>query len=138
MNLDTMPTPTLAEVIALYEREVARVAAMTIDEREAYRKASDERFAAAGFVNVPLQAWLDLSDADMQVIERRAALARTLRAERTRAGLTQQKLADQMETDKARIVRAEAAAKGVSVDFLLRALYAVGLTRSEVAQALAD
>lgn len=69
--------------------------------------------------------------------ETRIALSQALREKREAAHLTQADLAAIIHTDRARIVRAEQGHKTVSLDFIFRALYAVGATQNDVSVALA-
>jgi transcriptional regulator with XRE-family HTH domain len=60
----------------------------------------------------------------------------TLRARREAKGLTQTALARQLRSSQSRVAKLEAADRSVSVDLLLRALFALGAGPRDVALAL--
>ena len=79
-----------------------------------------------------VQEFLDLSDADMAVVETKVALTRVLRGKRQSAGLTQTEVARTMRTSQSRVARIEAGDPAVSLDLVFKALYAVGMTPRDV------
>jgi ribosome-binding protein aMBF1 (putative translation factor) len=89
-----------------------------------------------GWVEGTAQEILGLSDADMEYIETRRALARCLRATRVKKRLTQTQLATRLRTSQSRLAKMEAGDATVSLDLLFRALYRAGATRRRVAAAL--
>lgn len=89
-----------------------------------------------GWVEGSVQEFLDLSDADMEYIETRRALARCLRAMRLEKGMTQTQLAASLRTSQSRLAKMEAGDSSVSLDLLFKAVYRAGATRRKVAAAL--
>jgi len=79
-----------------------------------------------------VQEFLDLSDAEMAVVETKVALTRVLRTARKAAGLTQTDVARAMRTSQSRVARIEAGDPAVSLDLVFKALYAVGMTPRDV------
>ena len=89
-----------------------------------------------GWVEGTAQEFLNLSDADMEYIETRRALAACLRELRTRKRLTQMQLATRLHTSQSRVAKMEAGDPTVSLDLLFHALYRTGATRRKVASVL--
>ena len=98
--------------------------------------AKKRRLAAAGWKESSVKEFLDLSDADMQYIETKLALSRRLREFRQRRHLTQTKAATLLKTSQSRLARMEAGDPTVSLDLLVRGLFALGATREELAEAV--
>lgn len=88
-----------------------------------------------GWVEGSVQDFLRLSDADMEFIETRRALARQVRTLRQGRGLTQTAMAAHLKTSQSRVAKMEAADATVSVDLLLKTLFRLGMKRRELAKA---
>jgi transcriptional regulator with XRE-family HTH domain len=87
----------------------------------------------SGWVEGSVQDFLGLSDADMLIIETRLAAGRLLKATRQQNKLTQQKTAERLRTSQSRLAKMEAGDSSVSLDHLLRSLFALGVSRKSVA-----
>ncbi|MBI5388503.1 MAG: XRE family transcriptional regulator [Verrucomicrobia bacterium] len=79
---------------------------------------------------------LSLSDADAQSIETKLALSRRRRDLREKRHLTQTKAASLLKTSQSRLARMEAGDPSVSLDLLVRGLFALGATWKELAKAV--
>ena len=79
-----------------------------------------------------VQDFLELSDADMALVETKVALTRALRRKRESARLTQSEIARAMRTSQSRVARIEAGDPSVSLDLVFKALYTVGATPRDV------
>ena len=60
--------------------------------------------------------------------------AKTIRATRERKGLTQNQLAELIESSQSRVAKMEAGDRTVSLDLLVRSLLAMGTTKRELAR----
>ena len=98
--------------------------------------AKKRKLAAAGWKETSVKEFLDLSNADMQYIETKLALSRRLREFRQKRHLTQTKAATLLKTSQSRLARMEAGDPSVSLDLLVRGLFALGATRDELAEAV--
>jgi predicted transcriptional regulator len=87
----------------------------------------------SGWIERSAQDFLGLSDAEMLIIETRLAASRLLKMTRQRSKLTQQKAAERLRTSQSRLARMEAGDPSVSLDLLLRSLFALGVSRKIVA-----
>jgi len=84
------------------------------------------KLEAADWRETTVKEFLDLSDADMQYIETKLSLSRRLRELRQRRHLTQMKAAALLRTSQSRLARMEAGDPTVSLDLLVRGLFALG------------
>jgi transcriptional regulator with XRE-family HTH domain len=80
--------------------------------------------------------FLALSPAEAAFVETKLALSSSLRARRTAEGLSQEALAKRLRSSQSRVAKMEAADPTVSVDLLLRALFALGARPRDVASSL--
>ena len=94
------------------------------------------RLAKAGWKTVTVQEFLDLSDEDMAVIEVKVALAKRLRQQRTRAGLSQVEVARIVRSSQPRVAKMEAADESVSIDLLVKALVKTGVSVRDIGRSL--
>ena len=93
------------------------------------------RLAAAGWKETTVQEFLNLSEADVQYIEMKLALSRLLRLVRERRRLTQTKAAALLKTSQSRLARMEAGDPSVSLDLLVRGLFALGASPRDLLKA---
>ena len=105
-----------------------------MSESKEARKAA--RLESAGWKTVTVQGFLGLSDDDMAIIEVKVALAKRLRAQRTRAGLSQVEVAKIVRSSQPRVAKMEAADKTVSIDLLVKALVKTGVSVQEIGRSL--
>jgi hypothetical protein len=80
--------------------------------------------------------FLDLTPEEAAFVETKLALSRSLRDRRTAKGLSQTELARRLNSSQSRVAKMEAADPTVSVDLLLRALFALGARPRDVASCL--
>ena len=92
------------------------------------------RLEAAGWKETTVKEFLNLSDSDAQYIETKLALSRRLRELREQRNLTQTKAAALLKTSQSRLARMEAGDPSVSLDLLVRGLFALGATWKELAR----
>ena len=79
---------------------------------------------------------LDLSPEEARVIELRLALADCLREVRVQKRLSQAAVAKKIRSSQSRVAKMEAGDQSVSLDLLLRSLFALGVSRRQIARAL--
>lgn len=77
--------------------------------------------------------FLDLTPEEAALVETKLALSGSVRDRRTKQGLSQADLAKRLKSSQSRVAKIEAADPTVSADLLLRALFALGATPSDVA-----
>ena len=89
-------------------------------------KAKRQAIAAAGFQIGNAEDFLGLTEEERQLVELRVAISRAVRRLREGQSLTQQQLADKIQSSQSRIAKLEVGAADVSLDLLFRGLFAVG------------
>jgi hypothetical protein len=99
------------------------------------KAAKRRRLEAAGWKETTVQEFLKLSEADVQYIEMKLALSRLLRLVRERRRLTQTKAAALLKTSQSRLARMEAGDPSVSLDLLVRGLFALGASARDLLKA---
>ena len=99
------------------------------------KKVKRARLAeAAGWKVGTVRQFLGLSDEEVAFVDLKLALARSLRSRRERKGLTQNQLAELIESSQSRVAKMEAGDRTVSLDLLVRSLLAMGTTKRELAR----
>jgi len=91
-------------------------------ERAGWRVGSAEEF-------------LGLSEDEQAVVEIKLALADAVKVQREKRRLSQGALAERMKSSQSRVAKIEAGDPTVSLDLLVRAALAAGVTRKELAKA---
>jgi DNA-binding XRE family transcriptional regulator len=92
-----------------------------------------KRLEAAGWVETTVQEFLDLDDADISYIQLKLALSRALKARRLARNLTQAQFAKAIKSSQSRVAKMEGGDPSVSVDLLMRSLFALETTIEEMA-----
>lgn len=81
---------------------------------------------AVGWRFADAAEFLELTDAERQLVDLRLAVSRAVRQRRERKKMTQQELARMLKSSQSRVAKLEAGAPDVSLDLLFRGLFAVG------------
>lgn len=95
-----------------------------------------QRIEAAGGKVVTVAEFLDLSPEEMEMIEIRLSLSKSLKKFRQQEQLSQQKLAENINSSQSRVAKMEAASPSVSIDLLIKSLLSLGATREDIATAV--
>jgi ribosome-binding protein aMBF1 (putative translation factor) len=95
-----------------------------------------KRLEAAGWRTGSAADFLGLSAEEAALVETRLAVSTALRDRRQHAGLTQGALARKLKSSQSRVAKMEAADPSVSLDLLLRAYFATGATKRDLAKLL--
>lgn len=101
------------------------------------KKAKRERLERAGWRVGSAQDFLQLSDEEVNFVELKLALSDGLRLKRELLGLTQTQLAKKLSSSQSRVAKMEAGDRSVSFDLLVRSLFALGVSRQELARMIA-
>src|SRR5438105_9186045 len=96
-----------------------------------------KRLEAAGWRVGGAGDFLELSPEEVAYVELKLTLSETLRHKRDEEGLSQIQLARRVGSSQSRVAKMEAGDPAVSVDLLVRTLFAVGASRKEIADAIA-
>lgn len=80
--------------------------------------------------------FLELTPEEAAFVETKLALSQSLRKRRTAQNISQTALAKRLKSSQSRVAKMEAADATVSIDLLLRGLFALGATPRDVAAAI--
>jgi len=98
------------------------------------RKQKQKRLQAKGWKVGTVKEFLGLSSEEAAYIELKIKLAAGLRERRRQKGLSQMDLAAKLESSQSRVAKMEAGDPSVSLDLLIRSLFALGTTEHEISQ----
>lgn len=87
------------------------------------------------WVEGSVQDFLQLSNAEMDLIETRLAASRLLKTTRKQRKLTQKALAAKLHTSQSRLAKMEAGDPSVSLDLIFKSLFSLGVSRKRLASA---
>ena len=100
------------------------------------KKSKRARLEASGWRIGTAADFLNLTPEEAAFVETKLALSQTLRLRRTALRLSQLTLAKRLHSSQSRVAKMEAGDATVSVDLLLRALFALGAKPRDVAEAI--
>ena len=95
-----------------------------------------KRLRAAGWKSGSARDFLELNDQEAALVELKLALVTAVRETRKKHGLSQIDLAQRMHSSQSRVAKIETGDRSVSLDLIVRALFAAGATRRELQRAL--
>jgi predicted XRE-type DNA-binding protein len=95
-----------------------------------------QKLEAAGWKVGTVAEFLELTPEEEAIIEIRLSLSKSLKKLRKQEQLSQQKLADNINSSQSRVAKMEAASPSVSIDLLIKSLLALGATREDIATAI--
>jgi predicted transcriptional regulator len=95
------------------------------------------RLEKAGWKVGDTQEFLELSDAEMALVDVRVSLARDLRRRRKEKKISQATLAKRIGSSQSRVAKMEAGDPSVTIDLLMRTLLNAGSTPAEIARVIA-
>ncbi len=79
----------------------------------------------------------DLTPEEARLIDLKLALRASLKEERTKQNITQEELAEAIGSSQSRIAKMERGDPAVSVDLLLKALMALGMSNKQISKIIA-
>ena len=91
----------------------------------------------AGWAIGSAEEFLELSTEESAFVDVKLALAEALRTRRQRKKLTQTQVAKILGSSQPRVAKMEAGDSSVTVDLLVRSLFAIGATPKDLAKVLA-
>ncbi len=100
------------------------------------RESKQKKLEAKGWRVGDAHDFLGLSEEETAFIELKLRLAESLRARRLGRRLTQEELARLLRSSQSRIAKMEAADPSVSLDLIIRSLFAVGASHQDIARAI--
>jgi DNA-binding XRE family transcriptional regulator len=97
-------------------------------------KRKRQRLEKAGWAVGSAADFLELTSQEAAFVELKLALATRLKERRHRRGMTQSMLARFLGSSQPRVAKMEAGDRSVTLDLLVRSLFAMGATRREIAR----
>jgi DNA-binding XRE family transcriptional regulator len=94
--------------------------------------AKRQKIEAAGWKVGTVADLLQLSPEEVEIIEIRLSLSRSLKQLRKDKQLSQQELAKDINSSQSRVAKMEAGDPSVSIDLLIRSLLALGAARKDI------
>ncbi len=93
-----------------------------------------QQLEAQGWQVGSMEEFLHLSPAEAAYIDLKLALSAQLKQQRQHQKLTQVELAKRLKSNQSRIAKMEAGDPSVSLDLLVRSLFALGMTPTDLAR----
>lgn len=100
-------------------------------------KKAAKRLRDGGWTIGDASDFLELTPEEAAFIEMKLALSRSLRNARETQGVTQIALAKLIGSSQSRVAKMEAGDPSVTADLLIRALFALGLTKKDLSKIVA-
>jgi DNA-binding XRE family transcriptional regulator len=100
------------------------------------RRSKQERLDAKGWRFGTAQEFLGLSDEESAYVELRLRLADSLKSRRQKRKLSQTELAKLVHSSQSRVAKMEGGDPSVSLDLLIRSLFALGASTRDLARAI--
>jgi DNA-binding XRE family transcriptional regulator len=101
------------------------------------KPAKRKHLEAAGWKVGSAKDFLDLTPEEAAFVELKLTLSASLKARRQKHGLSQSDLAKRLRSSQSRVAKMEASDPAVSLDLLVRALFAAGAKKKDIAKAIA-
>jgi hypothetical protein len=99
-------------------------------------KKKRERLGGQGWRVGSVAEFLDLSPEETEFVELKLALSSELKERRSEQGLSQGALAEKLGSSQSRVAKMEASDPTVSLDLLIRGLFATGASKKDIASAI--
>ena len=96
-----------------------------------------KKLEAMGWVFGDADDFLGLTPEEARLIDLKLALRASIKEERMKQNVTQEELAKAMGSSQSRIAKMERGDPAVSVDLLLRALMALGMSNKQISKIIA-
>ncbi len=96
-----------------------------------------QKLEAAGWKIGTTADFLQLSSEEVELIEIRLSLSKSLKKLRKNKQLSQQELAKDISSSQSRVAKMEAGDPSVSIDLLIKSLLALGAARKDIAAVIA-
>jgi DNA-binding XRE family transcriptional regulator len=95
-----------------------------------------QKLEAAGWKVGNTAEFLQLSPAEIEIIEIRLSLSKSLKELRQQKQLSQTELASDISSSQSRVAKMEAGDPSVSIDLLIKSLLSLGAARKDIAMAI--
>jgi hypothetical protein len=110
---------------------------MRVKEEPGMNNAKRKRLESKGFKVGNVKEFLNLSDEEAAYIELKLALGKELQDYRKARRFTQIELARRIKSSQSRVAKMESGDPSVSIDLIIRSLFALGASRKQLANIVA-
>lgn len=100
------------------------------------KKVKRKKLEVSGWKVDTVETFLNLSPEEVELVEMKVLLAKSLRELRSEHKLTQTQLARQLGSSQSRVAKLETADPSVSLELLVKSLLVLGKNRHDVANAI--
>jgi len=107
------------------------------EERSTMDSKKKKKLEAKGWVFGNAADFLGLTPEEARLIDLKLALRASIKEERTKQNVTQAELAKAMGSSQSRVAKIERGDPAVSVDLLLKALMALGMSNKQISRIIA-
>lgn len=101
-------------------------------------KNKKSRLETAGWKVGSVSDFLQLTSEENLIIELRLALSNALKSQRIKMNLTQESFAKMLHSSQSRIAKMEAGDTSVSLDLLIRSLFATGVNAKKLGEIVSE
>ncbi len=101
---------------------------------DSMNKSKRKRLESKGFKVGNVQEFLDLSPEEAKYIELKIALGKELQVYRKARRFTQTEFARKIKSSQSRVAKMESGDPSVSLDLMVRSLFALGASRKHLAE----
>jgi len=101
-------------------------------------RSKRDRLRKSGWAIGSVADFLGLTKVEEALVELKLTLSRRLKEKRSRNRMSQGQLAKVLGSSQSRVAKMEAGDPSVSIDLLVRSLLAMGTTRKELAEVIAQ
>ncbi|HEY0655225.1 MAG TPA: helix-turn-helix transcriptional regulator [Chryseosolibacter sp.] len=99
--------------------------------------AKKKRLESKGFKVGSVDEFLELSPEESKIIDLKISLGRKLQAYRKSKRLTQIQVARKIKSSQSRVAKMESGDPSVSIDLMVRSLFALGASRKQLSKIVA-
>ncbi len=100
------------------------------------KKAKRARLERKGWKVASAEDFLGLSTEEAAYVEMKLALSEKLKEQRRRKHITQAELAKMVRSSQSRVAKMEAGDPSVSIDLLVKSLFALGLSKKDLGRSI--
>ena len=111
---------------------------MSLKSEKKMNKAKRKRLESKGWKVGTVEEFLDLSPEESAYIELKLNLSESLKRYREERNLTQTQLAQMVGSSQSRVAKMEVGDPSVSIDLLIRSLFALGISKREMGRIIAS
>lgn len=99
-------------------------------------KLKQKKIEAKGWKVGEIDEFLGLDKAEMAIVDMKCALSKAIIEKRKKCNITQGQMAKTIGSSQSRVAKIEHADPSVSIELMLKSLFAMGTTKKEIAKTI--